>query len=141
MPIVRRVVRLRDALGAALDRRAICVVGVGHRERDVPHAVAMARVVLQIVLAGPARRSARSGSGPAAARRDPVAHTGLKPRVGDLLEAKRVSVEVRGLRGIADPQLDVVNAVERHEVLTCGLGRHDGLRAHGSSLEVVLAFS
>ena len=40
-----------------------------------------------------------------------------RPGVGDLAEAERVRVEVRRLRGVADPELDVVDAVQRHEVV------------------------
>src|ERR687897_311203 len=65
--------------------------------------------------------------------RDAVAHAGLEARVGDLLEPEGLAVEVRGLGGVADPELDVVDAVERHEVLAGRVRRHNGLRAHGSS--------
>ena len=46
-----------------------------------------------------------------------VANAGLRARVGDAVEAERVLVVVRRLLRVADPQLDVVPAVQRHEVL------------------------
>ena len=67
--------------------------------------------------------------------RGAVAHAGLQPRVGDLLEAERVHVEVGGLDRVAHVELDVVDAVQRHEVVGAGgLGRDDGLGAHGRVL-------
>ena len=57
---------------------------------------------------------------------DAVAHAGLQAGVGDLLEAERVAVVEGGLRGVADVQLDVVDAVERHEVFGGGSGCGDG---------------
>ena len=112
---------------AARGRLAVGVLDVGHRQRDHLDAVAVAGVV--------ARRSRcpeRSAPGeheadPALLEhvRDAVAHAGLQPRVGDLAEAVGVREEVGRLRGVADPELDVVDAVERHEVLVsagCRLG-------------------
>ena len=46
-----------------------------------------------------------------------VAHAGLGARVRGAAEAERVLVVVRGLLRVADPELDVVPAVERHEVV------------------------
>ena len=64
-----------------------------------------------------------------------VAHPGLQPRVGDLAEAERVDVVVRRLEGVAHVELDVVDAVQRHEVLGAGgLGGRDGLGAHAEVL-------
>ena len=61
--------------------------------------------------------------------RGAIAHAGLQPRVADLLEAERPDPERGGLQRIPDVELDVVDAVERHEVF--GLGRGDDrLRAH-----------
>ncbi len=133
--LVGDVVRLDEAGRAALDGRAEGVVGVGDRERDDLHAVAVAGVVLADGMAGDERAGEHE---PDAAlpqdEGDAVAHAGLEARVGDLLEPERLAVEVGRLGGVAHPQLDVVDAVERHEVLAGGLGRGDGLRAHASSL-------
>ena len=65
--------------------------------------------------------------------RGAVAQAGLEPRVGDLAEAEGVLVEVGGLGGVADAQLDVVDAVERHEgpaARALRRGRRGGLRRH-----------
>ena len=66
--------------------------------------------------------------------RGAVADAGHEAGVGDLLEAERVDVEVRGLKGVADVELDVVDAVQRHEVVAAlGFRGDDGLGAHGRS--------
>ena len=44
-----------------------------------------------------------------------VAHAGLQAEVADLRGSRREArEEERGLLGVADPQLDVVDAVQRH---------------------------
>ena len=53
---------------------------------------------------------------------DPVADAGLEARVGDRREAPQGAVVVGGLLGVADPELDVVDAVERQEVLRLRVG-------------------
>ena len=55
--------------------------------------------------------------------RGAVAQPGLEARVGDLGEAERVREDVGGLRGVADPQLEVVDAVQRHVILAPGAAR------------------
>ena len=47
----------------------------------------------------------------------PVADAGLEARVGDRREAPQRAEVVRPPAGVADPELDVVDAVERQEVL------------------------
>ena len=42
----------------------------------------------------------------------PVANAGLGPGVGDDVEPEGLAVVVRGLARVADPQLDVVGALE-----------------------------
>jgi hypothetical protein len=49
--------------------------------------------------------------------RGAVAHARLRPGVGGAREAERVLVEVGRLLGVADPELDVVPAEQRHEVV------------------------
>ena len=44
------------------------------------------------------------------------------PGVRGAREAERVLVEVRGLLRVADPELDVVPAEQRHEVVGHGAG-------------------
>ena len=133
--------RLAHAAGAALDRRAVRVLGVGHGERDHLDAVAVARVVLADLVARRQRAGQHDPDAPLLEHeRDAVAHARLEPGVGDLLEAERLAVEVGRLGGVADPQLDVVDAVQRHEVLGCRPRSGYGLRAHLSPpgvLEVV----
>ncbi len=65
-----------------------------------------------------------------------------RPGEGDAAEAEGVLVEVRGLGGVADEHLDVVDAVERHVVRSAGrwglagggLGRHRISSSSGSPL-------
>ena len=49
-----------------------------------------------------------------------VAKPGLEPRVGDRPEPEGVRVEVGRLGGVPHVELDVVDAVQRHEVGVCG---------------------
>jgi hypothetical protein len=111
------------------------VVDVGDGERDDLHAVAVGRVVAADLMVG--RQRAGEDEPDAALLehvRGAVADAGLQPRVGDLLEAHRPRVEVRGLQRVADVELDVVDAVQRHEVIGAfGPRGGDGLRAHSGS--------
>jgi hypothetical protein len=60
-----------------------------------------------------------------------VAQAGLEPGVGDLAEAEGVDVEEGGLEGVPHVELDVVDAVQGHEVVgSLGARGDDGLRAH-----------
>ena len=52
----------------------------------------------------------------------PVPDAGLEARVGDRGEAPERPEVVRGLAGVADPELDVVDALEGQEVLRLGVG-------------------
>jgi len=66
--------------------------------------------------------------------RGAVARAGLEAGVGDLAEAEGVHVVVGGLERVADVELDVVDAVERHEVvlrLAAGGGGGGRLLGHG----------
>ena len=132
--------RLADALGAALDGLAVGVLDVGDRQRDDLHAVAVAGLVAADLVAGRQRAGEHEADAALLEHvRRAVAHAGLQARVGDLPEAERVHVEVRGLDGVAHVELDVVDAVERHEVLGAGgLGATTGcvLTVGTSSLEV-----
>ena len=47
----------------------------------------------------------------------PIAHPRLEPGVGDRCEPPQSSEVVGGLAGVADPELDVVDGLERQEVL------------------------
>jgi len=52
----------------------------------------------------------------------PIPNAGLESRVGHRREAPQRAVIVCGLLRVADPELDVVHAVERQEVLRLGVG-------------------
>ena len=87
-------------------------------ERDVVHPVPVLRHVLRDLAVGRERR----GEHEADVVLDhheagPIAHAGLEPGVRHRREAPQRAVVVRGLLGVADPELDVVDAVERQEVL------------------------
>ena len=51
-----------------------------------------------------------------------VADAGLQARIGDRREAPQGTEVVRRLARVADPELDVVDAVERQEVLRLRVG-------------------
>jgi hypothetical protein len=129
--LVGGVVGRDDAVGAAGRGLAPRVVDIGDRQRDDLHAVAVGVVV------GGDRRVGVQRAGqhePDAAlaqdERCPVAHAGLQAGVGDEREPEGARVEVRGLLGVADEQLHVVHAVERHVVLEAVVGRRGLDRAH-----------
>ena len=128
--------RLADARGAALRGLAVGVLDVRHRQGDHLHAVAVGGLVGADLVAR--RQRAREHEPDAALLehvRGAVAHAGLEARVGDLLEAERVDVEERRLDRVAHVELDVVDAVQRHEVDgVIGLGRDDSFGAHGRVL-------
>src|SRR5918993_3984919 len=58
--------------------------------------------------------------------RGTIPESGLQARERDAPEPESVLIEVRRLRGVADPHLDVIDAVERHVVLTRGAGGGPG---------------
>jgi hypothetical protein len=92
-------------------------------QRDLVDAVAVAGVVsgdLVVALERPGQHQADATG--LHDVRDAVAPAGLEPRVGGLGEPVRAREEVGGLRGVADEELDVVDAVDRHAVLDWGLG-------------------
>jgi hypothetical protein len=141
----RSAVAPHDSHGAGDLRRievpalAVGVVDVRHRQRDHLHAVAVAGVVAPDLVVG-RERAGQHDPDPALLEHvaRAVAHAGLESGVGDLAEAERVDVEVGRLQGVADVQLDMVDAVQRHEVVA-GLGGRgdDGLGAHGQASLVV----
>ena len=109
--------RLHDAARAARDRLAVRLRRVGHGERDVADAVAVARVVLRdLVLLAQRARDDEADVALLEHVRGAVAHSRLGPGVRRPREAHRVLVEVRSLLCVADPELDVVPAEQRHEV-------------------------
>ena len=96
---------------------------VGDRERDVVDAVA----VRADVLGDLAVRGQRRGEHEPDVVLDhdvarPVADLRLEPAEGDRREAPQRAVVGRRLAGVADPELDVVDAVERQEVGRLGVG-------------------
>ena len=110
--------RLGDALGAAGRGLAVGVVDARHAQGDDLDAVAV------LVLVGGDRRAGvqRAGEDQADAALlehvgDLVARAGLQAAVGDALEAEGVRVVVGRLERVPHVQLDVVDAVERHEVV------------------------
>ena len=110
------------------------------RERDVVDAVA----VLADVLGDLAVRGQRRGEHEPDVVLDhdvarPVADLGLEAAERDRGEAPQRAVVGRGLAGVADPELDVVDAVERQEVgrlgvgVRCRSGRRPGWRRRSRS--------
>src|SRR2546426_1022583 len=64
-----------------------------------------------------------------------VPHAGLQARVGDRDEAPQGPIVRGGLLGVGDPEFDVVDALEREEVLRLGggIGVYDGTRLVGGT--------
>ena len=115
---------------AAGGRLAIGVVDVRDAERDHLHAVAVARDVLADLVSRH-ERAGQHDPDPSLLEhvRGTIAHAGLQAGVGDLLEAQVLDPERRGLQRVADIELHVVDAVERHEVIRLG-GCDDRLGGH-----------
>ena len=114
-------VRLGDAAGAALKRLAVGVRRVGDLEGRVLDPVAVGVGVPGDLVVGAER--AREDEADVPLLEDvgsAVAEAGLGPRVGDRAEAEGALVEVRGLLRVPHPQLDVIPAEQRHEVLAHG---------------------
>ena len=110
--------RLAHAGRAALDGGGVGVGGVGDRQCDHARAVAVEGVVLRDLVAGGEGAGEDEPDAPLLEDvRGAVAQPGLEAGVGHLPEAEGARVEVGGLLGVADPELDVVDAVERHEVM------------------------
>ena len=110
-------VGLGDAARAALDGLTVGSGRVGDGQGDVLDAVAVLEHMLRDLVV-----AVESGGEDEAdvALLDhvgrAVADAGLGPRVRGQVEAERVLVEVGGLLGVADPELEVIPALDRHEV-------------------------
>ena len=66
--------------------------------------------------------------------RGAVAQAGLEPRGGDLAEPVGGDEVVRGLDGVAHPELDVVEPEQRHRIVGLALGVRIQLGRHRSQL-------
>src|SRR5512133_782750 len=119
--VVLEPVRLGDPARAALDCLAICVSGARHLQPDALRRVPVAAGVLRdLAVVAEATRHEQADVALLEHVGGAVTDAGLRPCVGGAREGEGVLVEVRRLLGIADPQLDVIPPVERHEV-----GAHD----------------
>ena len=110
--------RLADAVRSALDGFVIGACRLRHAQCDVLHAVAVAVRVLRNLVSGMQRTGDDKADLPLlqdVAR--PVAHACLRAGVGGASETECLLVVEGRLLGVPDPELDVIPAVERHEVL------------------------
>jgi len=116
--IIGEVARLDGRGGAAADGLFERPVGILDVEGNVPHTVAMALHVFGRRVLG---RQRGGQDEPDLALGEQVgrliAEAGLEARVGSLREPVRLPVEVRGLPGVADPELHVVDALEPQRIL------------------------
>ena len=109
--------RLEGPSGAALHGLPVRLGRIGHRERDVLDAVTVAAAVPRdVVVLAQRRRQHEADASLLEHVRGSVAYPGLRACVGSAGESQCLLVEVRGLLGVADPQLDVVPPVEWHEI-------------------------
>ena len=95
--LVRDGVRLGDAAGAALQRRGVGALGVGHRQRDHLHAVAVAMVVRGDV--GVARQGTREHQRDAALARAQAASAEIEA-TGELIAAALRDLALAAARGV-----------------------------------------
>ncbi len=116
--VVLERLRLGDAARAALRRLPVRLRRVGDGERDVAHAVAVPRLVARdLVVLVQRRREDEADVALLEHVGRAVADAGLRPRVRRARESHRVLVEVRGLLGVPDPELEVVPAEHGHEIV------------------------
>ena len=116
--VVLDPVRLDHAAGAALHGLAVRVRRIRDGERDVAHAVALRRGPLaDFAVAAEAARENEADLPLLEHVRRAVADARLRPRVGRAREAVGALVEVRRLLRVPDPDLEVIPAVDRHEVV------------------------
>jgi hypothetical protein len=109
--------RLGDAAGATLDGFAVGLARVRNEERDVLGRVAVGGGEADdLAVAAEAAREHEPDLALLEDVRGAVADAGLRACVGDPVEAERLLVPVRRLLGVPDPELEVVPALERHEI-------------------------
>ena len=109
---------LADAAGSALDGFVVRARRFGHAQCDVLDAVAVACTRARNLVSGMQRTGDDKADLPLlqdVAR--PVADACLRPGVGGASEPECLLVVEGCLLGVPDPELDVIPAVERHEVL------------------------
>src|SRR5512133_1350697 len=127
--LVLVVARLQHATGAPLGGGAVGDGGVGHGQGDVADPVAVAGDVLGDLGPGPQRAGQHQPDRPLP--EDPgglVTQAGLGAGVGDRGEAEPGAVEVGRLLGVADPQLDVVDAEQGEGVVWGSRGQRSTSR-------------
>ena len=129
--LVADPVRRGDATSVTGGRLGIGVVDVGDRERDRPDTVAVTGMMGGDLGAG-AETAGQDEPDPALLEnvRYTVSEPGLEAGVRNPAESEGVLVEVSGLGGVADVELDVVDAVERHVIVGCGGDGRSGSEGH-----------
>jgi hypothetical protein len=116
--LVLHPLRRVHAAGAVGDGVLVGRRRVRHAQRDLVHAVPVARVVGRDLVAAHQRPGHHDADAPLLEHvRHPVAPARLQAGVGRLGEAIRAGEEMRRLRRVAHVELDVVDAVDRHAVL------------------------
>src|SRR5215831_2132067 len=111
-------VRLGDALRAALDRLPVGLGGARDAQRDALRGVAVtARELGDLAVGTKAAREHEPDLLLLEHVRGAVANSGLRASVRRRREAERLLVVVGGLLRVPDPELDVIPAFERHEVV------------------------
>src|SRR5262249_45503175 len=117
-------VRLDDPARAALHRLSVRLARVGHAQRDVLQAVAVgAREVPDPRVAAEAAAHDDADLTLLEDVRCAIADAGLGAGVCRSSKAERVLVPVGGLLRVPDPQLDVIPAVQWHEIVVLTHGQ------------------
>jgi hypothetical protein len=112
----RRAMRFGSPLHGQTER----VLGVGHRKGDVLDAVSVLELVsAHLRLGAHSRREDEADAVLLHHIAGPVANSGLRSGVGGGRETEHRAVVVRRLFGIADVELEVVIAQNRHRVVVC----------------------
>jgi hypothetical protein len=116
--VVLEPVRLDDADRAALDGVPVGVLGARHGQRHILDAVSVrAREARDLAVRPQPARDDEPDVVLFEHVRGAIADTGLRAGVRNPVEPERALVEVCGLLRVADPELDVIPALDRHEVL------------------------
>lgn len=104
---------LGDGFGSRADNLLKDLLGVRHPEGHIFHAIAVQRDMLRDRMVAVDRRGEDQ---PNVALLhnvgDPIADAGFWSGVGREREAKRAAIKVRGLLGVADVKLDIVDALQ-----------------------------
>ena len=112
------IVRFFGRQRAATHRFLKCLIRIGHFQRDIAHAVAMlADVFRRRVVRRHGRGQNKIRLALAHRIRSALALAGFQSAISNLRKAEPLAVEISRLPRVADPEFDVVNALQLEWIL------------------------